>query len=348
MTTVGFARWASEVPTGGNVYDDELAAGLRRLGLDVHKYRLEGRWPNGSAADQARLAAALDAERDWLVDGIVACAAPDVIAEAVERGRRITVLMHMCLSDERGLTEDARHHYVETEARTLRLPVGVLCTSRWTAAELQRRYGRSAAAVAVPGTGPAPLAVGSEPPRLLTLASITPTKDQLTLVAALSQVADLPWTARLVGADQVDPGYVHEVRAAVDRARLSDRVRLTGALGGPRLEAEWSRSDLLVLPSQAESYGLVVIEALARGIPAVVSAGTGAVEAQSAGLGPDAEPAGTAVPPGEPEAWADALRTWLTDRELRRRWRVAAQARRPQLPTWDDTARLAASHLGRS
>lgn len=346
MTAVGFVRWASDVPTGGNIYDDELIAGLRRLGVDVREHRIDGDWPAASAADRARFADLLDAEQDWLVDGIVACAAPDAVARAVEQGRRITIVVHMCLSDERGLTEDARRHYVETEARTLALPVGVLCTSDWTAAELRRRYGRTALAVAAPGTEPAPLSQGSDPPRLLTLASITPTKDQLTLVAALERVADLAWTARLVGADQVEPGYVEQVRAAVARAQLSDRVRLTGPLVGPQLEAEWARSDLLVLPSRAESYGLVVIEALARGIPAVVSAGTGAVEAQSAGLGPDAAPAGAAVPPGDPEAWAAILRGWLGDQEQRCCWRAAAEARRPHLPSWDDTARVAAAYLG--
>jgi glycosyltransferase involved in cell wall biosynthesis len=345
MTVVGFLRWVSTAPTGGNVYDDELAAGLRRLGVKVREHRVDGHWPDASAADKARFAKILDVERDWLVDGIVACAAPDVVAEALDQGRRITVVVHMCLSDEIGITEEARRRYVETEASTLALPVGVLCTSHWAAAELRSRYNRTDVAVAVPGTEPAPVSPGSQPPQLLNLASITPTKDQLTLVAALARLADLPWTARLIGADQVEPRYTEQVRAAVERAHLSDRVRLTGPLVGPPLEAEWARSDLLVLPSRAESYGLVVAEALARGIPAVVSAGTGAVEAQSAGLGPDAALAGTAVPPGDSETLAATLRSWLSDRNLRHSWRAAAEARRPHLPTWDDTARAAASHL---
>jgi glycosyltransferase involved in cell wall biosynthesis len=345
VTVVGFLRWVSEAPTGGNVYDDELAAGLRRLGVEVREHRVDGQWPDASAAAKARFAQILDAEQDWLVDGIVACAAPDVVAHALDHGRRITVVVHMCLSDEIGLTERARRRYVETEARTLALPVGVLCTSHWTAAELRRRYDRTALTVAVPGTEPAPLSPGSHPPQLLNLASITPTKDQLTLVAALALLTNLPWTARLIGADQVEPRYTEQVRAAVERAQLSDRVRLTGPLVGPQLAAQWARSDLLVLPSRAESYGLVVAEALARGVPAVVSAGTGAVEAQSAGLGPDAALAGTAVPPGDSEALATALRGWLSDRNLRHCWRAAAEARRPHLPNWDDTARAVASHL---
>src|SRR5699024_4359612 len=35
---VGFARWRSDVASGGNRYDDELAAGLRALGLDLCEY----------------------------------------------------------------------------------------------------------------------------------------------------------------------------------------------------------------------------------------------------------------------------------------------------------------------
>lgn len=65
------------------------------------------------------------------MDGIVACAAPDAVEGAVDQGRRIIVVVHMCLADERGRTEAARRRYVETEARTLALPVGVLCTSHW-------------------------------------------------------------------------------------------------------------------------------------------------------------------------------------------------------------------------
>ena len=52
-----------------------------------------------------------------------------------------------------------------------------------------------------------------------------------------------------------------------------------GVLVGQALDQQWDIADLLVLTSRIETYGLVVVEALARGIPAVVSADTGAVEA---------------------------------------------------------------------
>ena len=45
LRRLGFARWISDVPSGGNRYDDELAAGLRGLGVDVHEYAVVGPWP---------------------------------------------------------------------------------------------------------------------------------------------------------------------------------------------------------------------------------------------------------------------------------------------------------------
>ncbi|PLC11179.1 hypothetical protein AUQ48_01600 [Kocuria flava] len=118
------------------------------------------------------------------------------------------------------------------------------------------------------------------------------------------------------------------------------RVRVPGPLTGAALEEQWAATDLLVLPSRAETYGMVVAEALAHGVPALVPAGTGAVEALDGtphGVGP-AERAGAALDPADPTAWTTALRAWLADPALRERWRTAALARRRRLRRWSDTA----------
>jgi glycosyltransferase involved in cell wall biosynthesis len=362
ISQLGFVTWDRDTPTGGTVYDQNLVTELRALGIAVRLHRLAGPWPETDASTQANLARALRAQPACLVDGILAGASPEVVAAAVESGHAVTLVVHLPISDELGLDPARRERYAALEGQAVRAASGVVCPSHWCAAELRQRYGRSDLGVAIPGVTPAPAAPGSQhsggAPRLLTLASLTPTKDQLTLVRAFARLTDLAWSADLVGFDVADPGYAARVRYEVAEAGLKDRIRVTGALTGSALDQRWDAADLLVLPSRVETFGLVVTEALARGIPAIVSAGTGAVEALQQGAavptdavqgtaGPTDAMPGTAVPPGDPTALAAVLRRWLTEPTLRRAWQQSALARRGNLPGWQRTAEAVLSYLER-
>jgi glycosyltransferase involved in cell wall biosynthesis len=208
------------------------------------------------------------------------------------------------------------------------------------------------------------------------VAALLPNKAQALLLAALSQLTELPWTASLVGSDSADPAYAVWLRETVERLGLRNRVSIPGELRGAALEGEWAAADLSLLISQAETYGLVVTESLARGIPVVVRAGTGAVEALRAGARTD-RPAGQRSPaevtaadvtaaevttaevaaaeslPGTavglaaaPGPLTEVLRRWLTDAPLRADWRAAAVAARDRLPGWDVTARTVLKAVG--
>jgi glycosyltransferase involved in cell wall biosynthesis len=350
-TRLGFATWDRDDQTGGNVYNRALVAELRALGINVRLHKLAGPWPEGDASSHAKLARALRAEPACLVDGIVASGSPEVVAAAVESGHAVTIVVHLPISDELGLEPMQRQRYAALEAKAVQAASGVLCSSRWLAAELSRRYGRSDVGVAIPGVMPAAPAQGSQDsgvPHILSLASLTPTKDQLTLAHALAQLADLPWTADLIGSDRPDPEYAARLRAEIVAAGLADRISVPGALAGSALDRKWEAADLLVLPSRTETYGLVVVEALARGIPAVVSAGTGAIEALQEGATKHSTATpGTSVPVGDSASLAAVLRRWLTEPMLRRAWRQAALARRDTLPGWQQTAEAVLGYLNR-
>ena len=352
MTELGFVTWDRDDPTGGNVYNRALVTELRGHGVEVRLHRLPGPWPDGDASTHAELSRALRTAPACLVDGIVACGSPDVVAAAVESGHAVTIVVHLPIGDELGLDRARQKRYAVLEAQAIRAASGVLCSSRWSAAELTRRYGRRDVGVAVPGVAPAPVANGSSEaggtPRFLTIATLTPTKDQLTLVRALAQITDLRWTADLIGSARADRDYADRLRAEIGEVGLADRVTVAGSLVGRELDQRWDAADLLVLPSRTETYGLVVVEALARGIPAVVTEGTGAVEAlqQSATTQSTATP-GTAVPAGNPTSLAAVLRSWLTEPMLRRAWRHAALARRDTLPGWQQTAEAVMAYLDR-
>ena len=132
----------------------------------------------------------------------------------------------------------------------------------------------------------------------------------------------------------------------------TDRVTVTGAVTGRRLDDLWHATDLLLMPSLVETYGLVVTEALARGIPAFVSRDTGAAEAlagrpldQDASDLDAAEPddlAGRLLDPRDPEAWASALVRWLSDPIERAGVRRLAVDNRTSLNPWSETAAVIA------
>ena len=60
---IGFARWRSDLASGGNRYDDELAVALRALGLDVREYPVPGSWPVPKQQERERLSGLLAADR---------------------------------------------------------------------------------------------------------------------------------------------------------------------------------------------------------------------------------------------------------------------------------------------
>jgi glycosyltransferase involved in cell wall biosynthesis len=185
----------------------------------------------------------------------------------------------------------------------------------------------SGVAVAAPGVEAAsPATPDPSGRRLLCVASVTHRKGQDLLVEALEgAMADLDWSCTFAGA----------LREPVPHT--DPRIRFAGPLAGAELDAAYAGADLFVLPSRAETYGMVVTEALARAVPVVATSVGGVPEAL--GIASDGSRPGRLIPPDDVPALAGVLREWLTDAGLRDRWRTAALDRRRTLPTWTETAR---------
>jgi glycosyltransferase involved in cell wall biosynthesis len=199
--------------------------------------------------------------------------------------------------------------------------------------------------IAEPAVDAADLATGTTAGgALLCVAAVTFDKGHDVLLDALSRTSDLCWRCVCVGSVERDPGFVEVLRRRALDGGLGDRVCFTGPLTGADLDRGYAAADLMVLASRAETYGMVVTEALARGLPVLATEVGGLPEAL--GRGVDGIRPGLLVPPDAPAALGAAVRAWLEDAELRERLRRAAHERRDSLSRWSTTAQAVAGVLG--
>jgi glycosyltransferase involved in cell wall biosynthesis len=274
-----------------------------------------------------------------LLDGLVALPAPEVVVPESRR-LRLVALVHMPLG------QDAPD---ERERAVLSACASVVATSEWARALLLDRYALPAdrVHVAEPGVDRAELAPGTAAAgALLSVAAVIPGKGHDVLVDALAPLASLSWDCLCVGSLERDPAFVQQVRRRAADGGVERRVRFPGPQAGTDLDRSYATADLLVFPSRTESYGMVVAEALARGLP-VVAAEVGGVP-EALGHGSDGARPGVLVPPDDPAALRAALRAWLEDADLRRRLRRAARERRESLPDWSATTSALADVLERA
>jgi glycosyltransferase involved in cell wall biosynthesis len=337
-------------PSGGNAYDRRLCLDLPGFGWQVHKHLVSGSWPRPEAAARAELARTLREFPDGtivLLDGLVACGVPEIIVPEAER-LQLAVLVHLPLGDERGLAPETAAELDARERTVLRAVPAVIATSEWAVRRLVSHHGLAPERVhvAAPGADIAPLASGTDGvSRLLCVASVTPRKGQHRLVEALAAARDLPWSCVCVGGLGQDPEYVDHLRGLIRRHGLEDRLELAGPKSGAALDAAYAAADLMVLTSYAETYGMAVTEALARGIPVLATDVGGLPEA--VGRAPDGGVPGILVPPEDPAALAAELRGWFGEADVRRRLKAAARSRRAALNGWASTAQSLAGVLGR-
>jgi glycosyltransferase involved in cell wall biosynthesis len=326
-------------PSGGNTYDRRVCRGLTELGWAVHEHAVPGPWPRAGEAAHAALARAVRRIPNGavvLLDGLIASTAPEALVPQARRLRQV-VLVHMPLGHR---PPDGEAHAVrEREGEVLAAAVAVVTTSAWSRCRLGELYALPAERVHVaePGVDAARLAPGSVAgDALLCVGAVTPAKGHDVLLDALVRVADLSWRCACVGSLDRAPAFADRVRRRAWEDELRDRVGFSGPRTGPALDRAYAAADLLVLASHAETYGMVVTEALARGLPVLATDVGGVTEAL--GCGQDGTRPGLLVPPGDPAALGAALRAWLGDAELRRRLRRAARERRASLRPWAATS----------
>lgn len=327
-------------PTGGYAFDRRVMALLPDFGVTVSHIALPGSFPNPTAADITKTAQLLASPKPGailLVDGLAYGAFPPELVASLNG--RVIALIHHPLFLETGLTHARKLELKASEENALRRANHVVVTSRATSRILIEHMGldREKVTVAEPGTDPAGRATGTGAPlHILAVGAVLPRKGYNLLVEALSALTDIDWRLTIAGALDRHPHAVATLRETIDRNKLSGRVKLAGKVVPATLDRFYESADLFVSASLFEGYGMVLAEAMARGLPIVTA--TGGAAGDTAG-----QAAALHVEAGNVAELSTALRRALSDKKLRDDLADASWEAGRTLPTWHETARRVAA-----
>ncbi len=170
-------------------------------------------------------------------------------------------------------------------------------------------------------------------PLVLYVGALSPHKNLATLLRAVAALpADAGWHLALVGEYRSDSalGCYGEIAALRSALALTERVTLTGFVPDDDLAVLYHAATMLVLPSFDEGFGLPVLEAMACGLPVVVSARGSLPELVG--------DAGLTFDPTDRSALTRTIARVLDDADLRRELGTRGSARAAAF-SWKQSAR---------
>jgi glycosyltransferase involved in cell wall biosynthesis len=329
--------------SGGYGYDRRIVAGLRASGHEVDVVELIGAFP--LADDFARDAACaawdrLPQQTKPVIDGL-ALPAFRGLEDAIS-ARGTIGLIHHPVSLETGLNDADRAALAEIERRFFARMTRLIVTSDTTAETITASFHIPPERIrtVVPGTDDVPRCTGSggQTCEILSIGTLVPRKGHDVLLRALARLFDLDWHLTIVGSPDRDPAHAHGLMALAEELTIAHHVRFAGELVGEALETVWRGADLFALATHYEGYGMVIAEALKRGLPVVVTNGGAA----GALITPES---GCVCPAGDRDQVSKSLRRLIFGDDLRLHMSEQAWQVGQTLPSWSTQAALFVSAL---
>ena len=337
-----------DAPTGGYAYARRMLRHLPDHGVMAHHIALPGSFPEPTEQDlevTKHLLAQIDPATPILFDGLAFGALPPEIVTTIKSP--VVALVHHALALETGLTSQQRRYFQASERLALQHAAAVIASSPLTARTLVRDYAvdPELLSIAEPGTVPALRAIGTgQPFTMLSVGAVIPRKgypvlfDALQVLASTLDAAPDDWHLTIVGATDHAPEEANLVRERVLQSGLRRNITIAGEVSARELSRLYVHADLFVMPSLYEGYGMVLAEAMARGLPIVSTTGGAAAETVADG-------AALKVSPGDALALADAIRAAMSDHDRRKAMADASWEAGRRLPDWPDSAAIVAGVL---
>jgi glycosyltransferase involved in cell wall biosynthesis len=164
------------------------------------------------------------------------------------------------------------------------------------------------------------------------VANLIPRKEVHTLIAALAGLPRQDWQLSVAGSLTMDASYVGSLRRQIEAAGLGARISLLGTVSDQDLAVLLPQHHLLAVPSSYEGFGIVYLEGMHFGLPAIA----GTIGAAKEIVHHDHN--GFLAPPGDVAALARYISLLMADRELLKRLSLTAHRSAAAHPTWNESA----------
>lgn len=156
-----------------------------------------------------------------------------------------------------------------------RWSAGFITGSAIEAEEARDAFPDSVAEVGGVGTSLSVPVVKPSPDReglhLLSLSRVAPKKRLDLMIDAMAELSAQGRSAHLTVAGSGDAELLKSLRAQAQRLQVDHNIEFVGPVKGDEKEALFASTDIFLLPSDDENFGIGLAEALAHGIPSVVS-----------------------------------------------------------------------------
>ena len=169
------------------------------------------------------------------------------------------------------------------------------------------------------------------PLRIVFLGNLIPRKNLHTFFQALKRLPPDSWSLSVAGRQDIDPKYTRQLQHLAAQSGISSQLNLLGPVPDRILVDLLHNSQVLVIPSFYEGYGIAYLEGMGFGLPAIGTTAGGAGEIINHGKN------GYLVQPQDSANLAAHLETLAKDRTLLAEMGTAARSHYLKHPTWEKT-----------
>jgi glycosyltransferase involved in cell wall biosynthesis len=323
--------------SGGYIYDRKLVEYLRAQGDTVEIISLS--WRNYAAHLMDNFSFKLPANLDILIQDELNH--PSLIA--ANRGKHpypiVSIVHHLRSSELRPKWRNALYRMVEK--KYLQNVDGFIFNSRTTKGVVNSIVGNNKPSiVAYPPTDRFGKAISEAeiktrstqgPLQILFLGNVMGRKGLHTLLDAVKSLGPKV-RIDVIGSLTSEPKYAKQMQEFITKNNLSSFIFLHGSLNNEPLIEKLQQAHVLVVPSSYEGFGIVYLEGMGFGLPAIGTTAGAAGEIIEHGK------TGYLIQPNDHQALTDHISKLASDRNLLAELSLNARKRYMQQPSWNETA----------